>query len=57
MTLCKTITPKSTRYYVDGKRVSPGAFEHTKFGRRQDSFLTKITPGGVTRHFSSVRAS
>jgi len=56
MQLCKTITPKCTRYYINGKLVSASAFDEAKHGRRQDCFLTTIRKG-TTRHFSTLSPS
>ena len=51
--LCQTVTAKGKFYYIDGKRVSFDAFVEFKFGRRMDSFVTRVSPHAV-KNFSTV---
>ena len=54
MQLRQTITPKCTRYYIDGKRVSWDQYDAAKYGRTLDSFLAVFT-GATVRHYVSAR--
>lgn len=51
--LCRTVTSKGNRYYIDGRRVSLEAFQTAKFQRRQDCFITRATRKAV-RDYSTV---
>lgn len=54
MQLCETITPKATRYYLDGKRVSRALIVAIKGDHSLDTFQTVIKRG-VTRHYCCAR--
>ena len=49
LSMLRTTTPKCTRYYINGTRVSRDAYEDAQFWRRLDTFHTTVR-NGVVRH-------
>lgn len=54
MELMRVTTPRGTRYFVDGVRVSRRAYESVRFGRSLEAFST-TTVGDQTRHVCYAR--
>lgn len=55
----KVVSPRCTRYYLDGKRVTREAYDAAAWGRTLECLRTDITDRGrvteTIRYYSTVR--